>query len=307
MMYTDCSRGRPMAKDPCVVRFLGKYFLYYSIPPWAEDPNGSWCIGIAASTDMEQWEKVGEIEREGHAEGKGICAPAAFVQGDTLHLFYQTYGGFERDSICHARSRDGIHFVRNMTNPILRAKGKWNCGRAIDADAVVFQNALYLYFATRDPEKKIQMLAAARCPLDGEFLRENWEMLGDGPILKPELTWEQNCIEAPAALAKEEGIFLFYAGAYNNSPQQIGVAFSRDGAHFERLNGEPFLRNGRAGSWNESESGHPYVFEDEDGRVFLFYQGNRTMGSTWYLSKVEIIFRNGLPSISEEIESRISP
>ena len=33
MMYTDTSRGRCGAKDPAVVRFGGRYFLYYSIVP----------------------------------------------------------------------------------------------------------------------------------------------------------------------------------------------------------------------------------------------------------------------------------
>ena len=34
MKYGDTSRrGRPFSKDPAVVRFKDKYFLYYSIPP----------------------------------------------------------------------------------------------------------------------------------------------------------------------------------------------------------------------------------------------------------------------------------
>lgn len=35
-------------------------------------------------------------------------------------------------------------------------------------------------------------------------------------------------------------VYMFYAGAYNNCPQQIGVAVSRDGIHFERLSDSPF-------------------------------------------------------------------
>ena len=48
------------------------------------------------------------------------------------------------------------------------------------------------------------------------------------------------------------------------------VECSEDGIHFERLMEEPLLANGKPGSWNESESGHPYIFEDEDKRVYLF-------------------------------------
>lgn len=95
-------------------------------------------------------------------------------------------------------------------------------------------------------------------------------------------------------------VYMFYAGAYNNCPQQIGVAVSRDGIHFERLSDSPFLPNGGPGTWNESESGHPYVFVDEDDRVYLFYQGNNDGGRSWYLSKVEIGFENELPYILEK-------
>ena len=71
-------------------------------------------------------------------------------------------------------------------------------------------------------------------------------------------------------------LYMFYGGNYNNAPQQIGVAVSEDGVRFRRLSGEPFVRNGPPGSWNSSESGHPYLFQDDDGRDYLFFQGNAT-------------------------------
>ena len=83
---------------------------------------------------------------------------------------------------------------------------------------------------------------------------------------------------------------MFYGGSYNCTPQQIGCAVSDDGVFFRRIFTEPFLANGRPGSWNSSESGHPYAFRDEDGKVYLFYQGSADMGKTWYLSKAEIGF-----------------
>ena len=49
--------------------------------------------------------------------------------GDTIHLFYQTYGNAENDAICHAESINGIDFIRNPTNPVFRPHDDWNCGR----------------------------------------------------------------------------------------------------------------------------------------------------------------------------------
>lgn len=303
MMYTDSSKGVNKAKDPAVVRFQGKYYMYYSMNPGKNTGNDhGWGIGVAVSDDMENWEKTAEIDPEGELEQTGICAPGALVYEGKVHLFYQTYGRFEKDAICHAYSEDGIHFVRNKTNPIVRAEGDWNNGRAIDADVCIFQDKLFLYFASRDPEGRIQIQGVSECPLDGKFERESWHQCCSESILKPELEWEQECIEAAATLVRYGKVYLFYAGAYNNCPQQVGVAVSEDGVHFRRLFDEPFLPNGEPGSWNSSESGHPYVFEDEDGRVYLFYQGNNDNGKSWYLSKVEIGFENEIPYVMEDKE-----
>ena len=88
---------------------------------------------------------------------------------------------------------------------------------------------------------------------------------------------------------------MFYGGSYNCTPQQIGCAVSEDGIFFERVVHEPFLPCGRAGTWNSSESGHPYVFRDDDERIYLFYQGSADGGKTWYLSKEEIQWEAGKP------------
>ena len=108
--------------------------------------------------------------------------------------------------------------------------------------------------------------------------------LCDGPILKPELPWETNCIEAPSVIKRGDTLYLFYGGGYNNDPQQIGCATSKDGLHFQRLFREPLIPNGQPGDWNASETGHPGVFEDTDGRTYLFVQGNNDKGRTWFLS-----------------------
>ena len=71
---------------------------------------------------------------------------------------------------------------------------------------------------------------------------------------------------------------------------------SEDGIHFRRISEEPFFPCGAPGSWNQCESGHPYVFEDGD-RVFLFYQGSEDDGETWYLSKAEIGFDGDRPYV----------
>ena len=301
MMFGDTSRiGVPFAKDPYVIKFRGRYLMYYSIPPYKDknNPVQGWGLGIAESNDLYKWTKIGEITPDGEPEKKGLAAPCALVIGNQVNLFYQTYGNGQKDAICHAVSGDGIHFSRNATNPIFHPTGDWNCGRAIDAEVFRFNDKYFLYFATRDPDYKIQIQGVASAPATTNFNRDQWTQLIDEPILKPEYPWEGACIEAAAIVQQNELLYMFYAGAYNNDPQQVGVAKSSDGVKWERLSNKPFLANGDPGSWNYSESGHPHLFKDDNGKTYLFFQGNNDKGKTWWISNVEVFWNENGPYLN---------
>jgi predicted GH43/DUF377 family glycosyl hydrolase len=291
MHYTDTDRGQQLAKDPDVVRFGDRYLMYYSI----SRPGEGFAVGIATSADLDRWIKAGELLPGGDYEKRGLAAPAAIVLDGRVHLFYQTYGNGRNDAICHATSEDGIHFVRNPANPIFRPSGDWNCGRAIDADVIAHGDRLFLYCATRDPEMKVQMLAGATAPLGSDYSPRQWTQIGDGPLLAPELPWELRCIEAPAVCRYRDRFYMFYAGGYNNEPQQIGCAVSDDGIRWQRLSDRPLLPNGQPGEWNSSESGHPGVFVDRDGQMHLFFQGNNDRGRSWYLSRIAVRWADDRP------------
>ena len=303
MKWADSSRlGRPLSKDPNVIEFGGRYLMYFSLPPFdaklapANAPTG-WSVGIAESRDLLNWQKVGELWPVQECEKRGMCTPSAVVLEGKVHLFYASYGNGPKDAICHAVSTDGVNFTRDPTNPVLRPTGTWNCGRAIDPEVFVLGDRLMLYFATRDPAQKVQMLGVAAAELKSDFSRANWKQLCDAPILKPELSWEKKCIEAPSLVRRGDELIMFYAGGYNNDPQQVGVAVSRDGLKWDRVAAEPFLRNGQPGEWNASESGHPGAFTARDGQTWLFYQGNNDKGRTWYLSRLPVKWSGGRPGL----------
>jgi predicted GH43/DUF377 family glycosyl hydrolase len=246
MMFADTSRGKTFAKDPAVVFFKDQYLLYYSVPP-GQGVKGL-RIGIATSKDLVFWQKQGEMKIGHESEKNGFCAPGAIVLKGRVHLFYQSYGNGKDDAICHAWSDDGLSFTRDSSNPVFKPTGSWTAGRAIDADVIEHNGQLLLFYATRDPEMKIQMQGVAAAPINSDFSRTQWTQLNpDAPILKPELPWEKKCIEA-AAVCKHDGkLYMFYAGGYNNEPQQIGCAVSTDGVSWKRLFTEPILPNGKPG------------------------------------------------------------
>ena len=292
MLFTNAELGH-FAKDPAVVHFKGRYYLYYSLRH-GEDRFG---VGIAVSEDMEEWRCCGEIPQDTPCEAKGIAAPGAIVLNGQVHIFYQTYGNWRQDAICHAVSDDGVTFRKNPENPVFRPSDDWCAGRAIDADVCVWNGRLNLYFATRDHDMRVQKVGGAWAELDSGFGRDAWTQLACQSLLIPELKWEGECIEAPATLVHEGRLYMFYGGSYNCTPQQIGCAVSEDGVFFRRTSAEPFIPCGAPGSWNSSESGHPYAFRDDDGRMYLFYQGSADNGRTWYLTKTEITIEGGVPRL----------
>ncbi len=299
MMFTE-TRGtrKAFAKDPAVVQYKNKYYLYYSsyFDDAKEEKLG---IGIAISEDGENWEQVAIFPLTQECERNGVGAPGAIVLNGKVHLFYQTYGNWETDAICHAVSEDGINFVKDETNPIFRPTNDWCVGRAIDADVVPFCGKLFLYFATRDHEMKIQKIGVAYADIESDFSRKCWNQAATRSILEPQYLWEGECIEAPATVVKNDCVYMFYGGAYNCAPQQIGVAVSKDGITFTKCFDKPFLACGKEGEWNSDESGHPYAYVDESGRCWLYYQGTNDMGESWYISRKEIEFKNGIPALKE--------
>ena len=127
MLYTDPT-SRPFAKDPAVVRFHDRYYLYYS----QMQEEGPLRIAIAVSDDMDTWEKVALLPLDQPCEANGVGAPGAIVLNGRVHLFYQTYGNWEKDALCHAVSEDGVFFRRLFHQPFLSCgkPGAWNASES---------------------------------------------------------------------------------------------------------------------------------------------------------------------------------
>lgn len=138
----------------------------------------------------------------------------------------------------------------------------------------------------------------------------------------PEGDYEKKGLCAPCALVIDKQVNLFYQTYGNGANDAICHAVSNDGIHFKRVETNPIFHPtgnwncGRAidaevfrsldkyflyfatrdpGSWNYSESGHPHLFKDENGKTFLFFQGNNDNGKTWYISKLEVRWNENGP------------
>ena len=89
---------------------------------------------------------------------------------------------------------------------------------------------------------------------------------------------------------------MFYAGAYNNEPQQIGVAVSDDGIAWTRLWDEPLLPNGAPGSWNESEWAIRASLWTTMARHTCSFRATMIAAKVAYLSRLRVRWTaSGLP------------
>lgn len=266
MMYYD--PDYKITRDPAVVKFMGKYYLYYTTIDGEKH-----MIGIATSEDLTNWVKVGEIHPTEEYEGKGICAPFAGVdKKGNLFILYQTNYFSLNENIACAFSRDGINFVKpEDINPIYTAKNEWSLPRAIDADLIEVEGKRFLYFATRlkdRAEEQVIGLALANDEEPFSFIAL------DRPVLRGEYAWEKNFVEAPSTCFKKGKFIMFYGGGTN--PQYVGLAISDNGLDWKKLSSDPFIkpeRIVRVGDllWEQTDATHPFFFSDNTGDYIFFH------------------------------------
>ena len=290
MQYGDTSmvKDYPFAKDPTVIRHGDGYYMYYSLMPFDPAPQDN-----STPPKFNDWHAAIARDTKGNPL-RGAVAPCVRKLDGKIHMFYQmAWEGTDGiANIWHATSEDGITFTNTCDRPIIVPETTWSIKRSIDAEFYRVKDKLILLFATRDTTATYQIMGMAEAPYGSDYGPDKWTLLSvDGPLMKPEYPWEMSCTEAPTVV-KHKGVwYMFYAGAYNHEGQQIGMATSTDGYHYTRIAPDGlFFTHGPEGSWNACESGHPGVFQDDDGQVYLFYQGKRSMDATYNLSVCKVSF-----------------
>ena len=305
MRYGDLSRSTlPFAKDPTVIEHGGRYLMFYTIQAYEKGMKPAdlnplqegWNAAIAESHDGLNWTRVGDLDLRDSQGNRiwGCIAPCVKILDGEIHLFYQRWTESEKNNnIWHATSRDGLTFTNTCDEPIFVPRNGWSINRSIDAEVYRVRKKLILAFATRDKSGEVQMIGMAEAPYGCDYGPDKWtELTTDGPLLKPDFAWEGHCIEAPTVIRRRGVWYMFYAGAYNHEHQMIGLATSTDGYHFERAGDDGLVfPSGEEGSWNAGESGHPGVFRDRRGRVWLYYQGKASQDGNYRLSVCRVKFK----------------
>lgn len=99
----------------------------------------------------------------------------------------------------------------------------------------------------------------------------HWKV--EAPVLQSvEGEWDEYQVWAPHVIYHDGRYWMFYTGVNNNAAQAIGLATSKDLYHWERFEGNPIIKPGSWGIWDEnrwSDCRDPVVLKDGD--IFYAY------------------------------------
>ncbi|WP_455391920.1 LamG-like jellyroll fold domain-containing protein [[Eubacterium] cellulosolvens] len=115
----------------------------------------------------------------------------------------------------------------------------------------------------------------------------NFTKYQSNPILSkgPGSTWDVNGVSSPSVLYNGTGYMMWFRGM-TSTKWEIGLATSNDGISWTKYGGNPVLRLGPSGSWDDSYIGAPSV--SYDGNIYkMWYQGEKTNFKIGYATSTD--------------------
>ena len=222
--------------NPSVVAFHGLLYNYYS--GW--DGN-TWRTGLAVSENGTEWEKEDHYlldTRNDFWDNSYIAANGSAVcVDDRIYYYYQSLDASDgRSKIGLAVSSDGRRFEERTDVPVLepgRDKA-WDSHAVADPYVIAFGGQYYMYYLGTD-NVGVQRLGAA-VSKDGL----HWTKYQRNPVLDigARGTFDENGLGEPSVIYKAPYFFMLYTGRNNKEQRNIGIAVSRDGVNFKKLQTE---------------------------------------------------------------------
>jgi predicted GH43/DUF377 family glycosyl hydrolase len=268
--------------DVNVLKIDGEFRMYFS---WR--PKKS--LAVCRSRDGIHWTEPEIILTNDDASGweDGVNRNCVVKVGDVYHLWYTGQArGFSR--IGYATSKDGYHFERQSTMPVMIPEYPW------EKQSVM--NPYVIFDKTR---KIFRMWYAA-----GETYEPNalgYAESDDG------LTWRKSLLNPIFVQGREfydkdriggcevkqlsDGRFvLFYIGYEDIDTARICAAVSENGmTEWRRLASNPIVSPG-AGKWDGDACYKPSVYRDEEKKRWLLWYNGRLKNAEY----IGLVIHEGL-------------
>lgn len=210
----------------------------------------------------------------GDWDSRDALNPSVVLHGG---LYYNLYSGFDgktwRTGL--ATSPDGVRWAK--AGPVLTPDAAWE-GAYIAANGSALMHEGRFWYWYQSGPKETPRIGLARSQDGGAWTKNAHPVLDVGP----RGSWDERAVADPYVIRIDRWFYLFYLGQDRARRQQLGVARSLDGEHWEKLRSNPILEIGDEGAFDENGLGEPAVWVSA-GYYWMLYTGrdrneNRRMG-----------------------------
>jgi len=132
--------------------------------------------------------------------------------------------------------------------------------------------------------KKIKHLVVPSSDKQTQGLPREWNRSGEwhrypnNPILTTGLagSWDEGIATFASVIKDDDNFKMYYSGRSSNDAGQIGLATSRDGKNWVKYSGNPIVRLGQSGSWDDTMIWCPMVWKEKF--YHMTYTGRNSAG-----------------------------
>lgn len=259
-------------------------------------------IQTLKSADLVAWEQVGDAlpELPAWTSAGKVWAPEVAVHGPDRYVMYYTSSNDASGRQCigvAVAARPEGPYVDKSSNPLVCQAG---AGGSIDASP--FQDASgqrWLYWKNDgnavgvDTWIYVSKLSDDGLQLVGETTK----------LIKQDLPWEGNLVEAPYMVERDGKFHLFYsANAYDKAEYAVGHALCTTPAGPCTKSGDPILTT----STDAAGPGHNMVLEKDDRYWFVYHAWDPALvgvdppGRTMWLS--ELTWNGDTPKVQPPLK-----
>ncbi|HWB82970.1 MAG TPA: hypothetical protein VG675_02435 [Bryobacteraceae bacterium] len=201
-------------------------------------------------------------------DSSDVLNPSVIAKNTGPDRFLNLYSGYDgrtwRTGL--ATSEDGIHWRK--AGMVLQPDPRTWEGPYIAANgSALFDGDQFWYWYQAGPDGRPRIgLARSR---DARVWHKE-----PAPVLEtgPRGAWDEIAVADPDVLHIGTWFYLYYLGQDRAARQQIGVARSKDGVHWEKLRSNPILELGPYGAFDERGLGEPAVWAAR-GFYWMLYTG----------------------------------
>ena len=245
-------------------------------------PVGS--IGYAWSLDGISWEKnpgnpVLVDEPFGGWNEATVYEPNVIHDGSLFHMWYTSSNDPLLPGpihIHHATSADGRTWLKDTDhNPVLSpgAGGSWDY-KWVDSHCIIRVDTLYHMWYAGCNLNGVR-IGHATSPDGITWTKDvNNPVLTFGALGSWEYPADDGRVEGPNVIYDGSTYHMWYSGG-NHSRWQIGYATSADGVSWTKYEGNPVLKRGATGDWDDTSVGFCSVLLDTVTSTFrMWYSGS---------------------------------